>query len=136
MTENEAIKQLQVGYLGDTEDLVQAKHIAIKALEEIKQYRAIGLTPELIEAMQGHNIAMINDLAEYQEIGTVEELKEIRAKAIDEFAHQLKETLNQEFPSNYESTRPYFSLENARLSVDEIAEQMKAGEENEQIQKK
>lgn len=53
--------------------------------------------------------------------------KEIRAKAIDEFAHQLKENLNQEFPSNYESTRPYFSLENARLSVDEIAEQMKAG---------
>lgn len=39
--------------------------------------------------MQGHNIAMINDLAEYQEIGTVEELKEIRAKAIDEFAEKL-----------------------------------------------
>lgn len=34
MTENEAIKQLQVGYLGDTEELVQAKHIAIKALEK------------------------------------------------------------------------------------------------------
>ena len=53
--------------------------------------------------------------------------KEIRAKAIDEFAHQFKENLNQEFPRNYESTRPYFSLENARLLVDEIAEQMKAG---------
>ena len=49
------------------------------------------------------------------------------AKAIDDFAHQFKENLNQEFPSNYESTRPYFSLENARLLVDEIAEQMKAG---------
>ena len=34
MTENEAIKELQVGYLGDTEDLVQAKHIAINALEK------------------------------------------------------------------------------------------------------
>lgn len=34
MTESEAIKELQVGYLGDTEDLVQAKHIAIKALEK------------------------------------------------------------------------------------------------------
>ena len=53
--------------------------------------------------------------------------KEIRAKAIDEFTHQLKENLNQEFPSNYESTRPYFSLENARLIVDDVAEQMKAG---------
>ena len=47
MTENEAIKQLQVGYLGDTEDLVQAKHIAIKALKEIQQYRAIGTVEEL-----------------------------------------------------------------------------------------
>ena len=34
MTESEAIKKLQVGYLGDTEDLVQAKHIAINALEK------------------------------------------------------------------------------------------------------
>lgn len=34
MTAQEAIKELQVGYLGDTEDLVQAKHIAIKALEK------------------------------------------------------------------------------------------------------
>lgn len=58
----------------------------------------------------------------------IEEIaKNVRAKAIDEFAHQFKENLNQEFPSNYESTRPYFSLENARLSVDDIAEQMKAG---------
>lgn len=54
-------------------------------------------------------------------------LEDYRNKAIDEFAHQFKENLNQEFPSNYESTRPYFSLENARLLVDEIAEQMKAG---------
>ena len=53
--------------------------------------------------------------------------QEIRAKAIDEFTHQFKENLNQEFPSNYESTRPYFSLENARLIVDDVAEQMKAG---------
>lgn len=51
MTENEAIKQLQVGYLGDTEDLVQAKHIAIKALEEIQQYRAIGTVGEFKQAM-------------------------------------------------------------------------------------
>lgn len=34
MTESEAIKELQVGYLGDTENLVQAKHIAINALEK------------------------------------------------------------------------------------------------------
>jgi hypothetical protein len=57
----------------------------------------------------------------------IEELLECKANVIDEFAHQLKENLNQEFPSNYESTRPYFSLENARLIVDDVAEQMKAG---------
>ena len=57
----------------------------------------------------------------------IEHDAEIRAKAIDEFAHQFKENLNQEFPRNYESTRPYFSLENARLIVDDVAEQMKAG---------
>lgn len=34
MTVQEAIKELQVGYLGDTEELVQAKHIGIKALEK------------------------------------------------------------------------------------------------------
>lgn len=48
--------------------------------EELEQYRALGLTPELIEAMQGHNIAMINDLAEYQALGTVEELRVARDK--------------------------------------------------------
>ena len=51
-----------------------------KALTEIQQYRAIGLTPELIEAMQGHNIAMINDLEEYQRIGTIEELQALKEK--------------------------------------------------------
>ena len=34
MTESEAIKELQVGYLGDTENLVQAKHIAINAIQK------------------------------------------------------------------------------------------------------
>lgn len=50
---------------------------------------------------------------------------EIRNQAIDEFATTIKEALNQEFPRNYESAKPYFTLENARLIVDEIAEQMK-----------
>lgn len=33
MTVQEAIKELQVGYLGDTEEIVQAKHMGISALE-------------------------------------------------------------------------------------------------------
>ena len=75
MTENEAIKQLQVGYLGDTEDLVQAKHIAIKALEEIKQYRAIGTIEE---------VRMLKDYKElydvYKLIGTIEEFRNLKYK--------------------------------------------------------
>lgn len=47
--------------------------------EELEQYRALGLTPELIEAMQGHNIAMINDLAEYQALGTVRQVQDFIA---------------------------------------------------------
>ena len=49
---------------------------------ELEQYRAIGLTPELIEAMQGHNVALINDLGEYQAIGTVEEFKALKEKNV------------------------------------------------------
>ena len=56
MTENEAIKQLQVGYLGDTEDLVQAKHIAIKALEKVQAFEAIG-TIEEFKALKEKSVA-------------------------------------------------------------------------------
>ena len=53
----------------------------VQALEEVQAYRKIGLAPELIEAMQGHNIALINDLGEYQQIGTIEEFKALKEKA-------------------------------------------------------
>jgi hypothetical protein len=52
MTVREAIKELQVGYLGDTEEIVQAKHMGIKALEEVEQYRALGTVEELKEARE------------------------------------------------------------------------------------
>ena len=89
MTENEAKYYLLehkpiVGFKTHNEAL----DIAIQALEEIQQYKAIGLTPELIEAMQGHNVALINDLGEYQAIGTVEECrvaveKQVAKKPVD-----------------------------------------------------
>ena len=50
----------------------------VEALTEVQAYRATGLTPELIEAMKGHNIALINDLGEYQQIGTIEEFKALK----------------------------------------------------------
>ena len=57
--------------------------------------------------------------------------KAIRNKAIDELSHELKETFNSEIPLNYSSTKPFFTLENARKLIDEIAEQLKGGAENE-----
>ena len=108
--------QKVLSFLGD-----ENKRSIIDDLKLLNEYKATGLTPELIEAMQGHNIAMINDLAEYQEIGTVEELKEIRAKAIDEFADQMKQ-LNEEGE---------ISVVGWNRIVNNIAEQMKAGGKNE-----
>lgn len=89
MTENEAIALLYRKRECITDNFLDYRQapntiemcdMAIKALEEIQRYRAIGLTPELVEAMQGHNIAMINDLGEYQQIGTVEEFKALKEK--------------------------------------------------------
>lgn len=46
-----------------------------------------------------------------------------RADAIDEFAHALKETFNNEFPNNYHCTKPYFTLDNVRVLVDLVAKE-------------
>lgn len=91
MTENEAIALLYrkrecitdnfLDYR-QAQDTIDMCDMAIKALKEIQRYKAIGLTPELVEAMQGHNIAMINDLGEYQQIGTAEEFKDLKEKSV------------------------------------------------------
>ena len=39
MTINEAIKELKIEYLGDSEKMKQAKDVAVKALEELQAYR-------------------------------------------------------------------------------------------------
>lgn len=60
-----------------------------------------------------------------QHFNLVEHDKQIRADAIDEIAHKLKETFNNEFPSNYHCTRPYFTLDNVRVLVDAVAKEQK-----------
>ena len=50
---------------------------------------------------------------------------EIREEAISDFSHELKETFNQEFPRNFESSRPYFSLEAVRKLVDDLVKETK-----------
>lgn len=58
-----------------------------------------------------------NILAEYEQ--------KIRAEAFDEYKHNLKETFNNEFPSNYHCTQPYFTLDNVRVLADAVAMEMK-----------
>ena len=90
MTENEAIKELETSidlakmctqnYERKRE--IQGYEMAINALEEVQQYRALG-TPEDLKAMKEHgaftgvelaNIAAMQSmLREYQEIGTPKE---------------------------------------------------------------
>ena len=69
-------------------------------------------TLELIERGIGHNC-----LSDAYDLG--------RADAIEEFAHALKETFNNEFPSNYHCTKPYFTLDNVRVLVDLVAKEQK-----------
>lgn len=124
-----------------------------KALEEIQAYRAIGTVEQLqfMKSVSEMSDDMLKSLADsirarmkYEAIGTVEEFKElkdgsipiihgkaelelhdreIRAKAIDEFA----ERLNQK---NYDGKLSCFGWhEFIDKEIDEIAEQMK-GEQN------
>ena len=124
MTENEAlfrIKDLEYECMNSTIHYFTDKdipmlHIAIKALEEIQQYRAIG-TVEEFKALKEKEERFDRNIRMFNEIGL-----EIRAKAIDEFAERLKDVLITDYS--------VFDTEDIRLFVDtveEIAEQMKAG---------
>lgn len=59
----------------------------------------------------------------------IESLREIyekgKADAIEEFAHTLKEAFNNEFPSNYHCTQPYFTLDNVRVLIDCVVKEQR-----------
>ena len=80
MTENEAIKAINDAYetfmaLHTKPDFDTAMAVAIKALEEIQQYRATMLTPEQVRKLQMDLTGWIMTLDEYRAIGTLEELQ-------------------------------------------------------------
>lgn len=123
---------------GENKEEYEDLEIAIQALKEIREYRAIGTPTQIYEKIGGLDV----ELGKYHSIGTVEELKalkmenaelhcelqsinatmdlfekEIRAKAIDEFAERMKELI-------------YKWIEKGVIAIgciDEIAEQMKGG---------
>lgn len=84
----------------------------------------------LLEEMRGmiYNGQNANELYEdfetlIDEQKTVSEI-DIRNSGMEEFAHELKEAFNQEFPRNYESNKPYFTLEGVRKLVDVTVKQL------------
>lgn len=97
MTESEAIKKVKefglyhaIGDLPNSMLTVKAFEMAIKALEEIRQYRAIG-TVEEVKRMQRYSALAkkhstigqaIDSCTEYEAIGTVEEFREARERQI------------------------------------------------------
>ena len=70
-------------------EVAKATIVAIQALEEIQQYRAIGLTPKMVkemvesEKLASHQ-AIIRGakLEQYEAIGTMEELKTLKEKSV------------------------------------------------------
>lgn len=94
MTENEAIENINalnaVCWQKDfyDEEFEESLEIAIEALSEIQQYRAIGTVEELKTAMLYVSLAKIHGTvgraidacAEYESIGTIEEFKALKEK--------------------------------------------------------
>ena len=118
MTENEAINHLQLNRPFAYSELQNAVDIAIKALEEIKQYRAIG-TIEEFKALKNTDIPIIHGKAELDLNDN-----EVRNKAIDEFVIKLKRVRGYGLITNFD--RPFGVTFN---KLDEIAEEMKGGAE-------
>ena len=84
MTENEAKEELKTfpaNCLDFKEN--QALHVATKALEEIKQYRAIGTVEQLEWCKDASHWKELfkEKLEQYRAIGTVEEFKALKEKA-------------------------------------------------------
>lgn len=158
MTENEAKKwvraisatQSESNHTSSLESRKEALYMAIKALEEIQQYRAIGTVDECAEMQVQYNY-LSTKIKKYEAIGTIEEFKalkddtipiihgkselelhdkQIRAKAIDELKNEIcTHFADWKYSEDEKCIKDLIEL--ASESVEEIAEQMKAGGKNE-----
>lgn len=132
MTENEAIKKIKympVKLFDEEAD--KAKRMAIKALEEIQQYRAIGTVEDIQEVM-----ALCKSLQEttckYMDIGTIEEFKAL--KDINRVADNLSKMERIEFKALKEKEERFdrnirmfneIGLEIRANAIDEFVERLK-----------
>ena len=84
MTIDEAIKQfeerLQIpDYKTKIPEYYEAMELAIKAFEEIQQYRELGAVEEIADCIK-QSEEEFNMLMEYRNIGTIEEFKALKEK--------------------------------------------------------
>ena len=98
MTENEAIEILKENQLehyhidiGEYKEIdIAVRKMAIKAIDELQQYRAIGTVAEIKSIIQC-NLAEHDRLSAFDRIGTIEEFKALKEKnlakkpEVDEF---------------------------------------------------
>ena len=127
MTENQAIKILEEKKSWESDDrIIDAFIMAIEALKEIQQYKAIGTVEEFANAKRRVHIA---DMA----VEHIErEKQKIRTKAIDEFKNKIcMHFADWQYSEDDKWIKDIIEL--AGESVEEIAEQMKAGGENGKI---
>lgn len=98
MEDSEAIKELHgIRPRGGIipQKRAEALDVAIQALEEVQQYRAIGTVEEL-QDMKSNYFEALSDWRQYRKIGTLEEcraaVKQTAKKPI--FSHNLSDTLS------------------------------------------
>ncbi len=108
MTESEAIEEIVNSGIklvaGDYVD-VEALKVAVKALEEVQQYRTIiGLTPEELKLLEKDEIQTIGEVLKtfsewykYRAIGTVSEFRELKEKATEKKPSEIDERAEESF---------------------------------------
>ena len=130
MTENEAQKWLEKFEWDDSEETNEALVTICEALQEYPKFRAIG-TIEEFKAIKQWKSDVMEDFCRYDASSFEEIVANARAKAIDEFAETLNKKIS-EFVLEHKDNLDFASgISVAWNMVDEIAEQMKAGEKNE-----
>lgn len=98
MTENEAstILKVEIVHHPECSIFAEALGLAIRALEKVQQYRAIG-TPEELQDMKSNYFDALSDWRQYRKIGTLEECRTAIEKQIPKkpiFDYNISDTLS------------------------------------------
>lgn len=137
MTENEAIGQLKYMYKtcmdekckhkGQCDLCCESKDMAIQALEEIQQYRAIGTIGEF-EALKEKSVAYLTDKEKRLLFSALSREKEICKQVDKECCREPYEDTLESVVKELEKKFYYgrFEKEIRNIAIDEFAERLKA----------